>query len=138
MMLRSLLLLLLVFVASCEISEASIIAILAAIPVTITAIGTLIVSMRNKDVSQSNNVQVKEIHSLVNANLAAAQADLLLATERVAKLQAMVRDGAGASSLPIEEENAAVAKKASDSRAMMIQQMATAATAAGAAAEKKK
>ncbi len=67
-------------------------ALVAAVPVTITAVAGLLVSLQNGRKADVAAVKQQEIHVLVNSNLTKVKADLETAKTEIAALHGLLRD----------------------------------------------
>lgn len=73
-------------------SDVVIVAIVAAVPVTVTAIAGLVVSLKNGRKADLAAVKQQEIHVLVNSNLTQVKNDLEDAKNEIATLKSLVQD----------------------------------------------
>ncbi len=68
------------------------VALIAAVPATIGAIGVFVIGLLTYSQSKKNHEQGEAIHVLVNSNLTSVKADLAIALARVTKLESLITD----------------------------------------------
>lgn len=71
-------------------SDQLVMAIVAGLAPTIAALGAMIVGIRNSRKADETIKKADEIHVLVNSQLSTVKADLVLALERVGKLEKLL------------------------------------------------
>jgi hypothetical protein len=72
-------------------SDAMIYAIVTALPPTVAALCAFVMDLKNHRKLDEHKQALGEVHTMVNANLLAAQAELRVATRRIIELQEIVR-----------------------------------------------
>jgi len=72
------------------VTDVAFVAVVAAVPATMTALAGLLVSLRNGQKANTAATKQEEIHTLVNSNMTNLKAELAAAKAEIAELREMI------------------------------------------------